>query len=118
MAHGLSAHLVFSSANGALSRKYQLPQGLCSFHFYGFLFLEVNDSAGLVWACFGNFDSQKFSWIALEPFAKFRECLEIGHVSILHARECGVSDARFQRGSANAAAASFVREQPPEVLDR
>jgi hypothetical protein len=118
MAHSLSAHLVFSGENGALSRKYQLPERLCSFHLHGFLFLEVNHSAGSTRDSFGRFDSQKLPWIALEPFAKFCERLEIGHMSILNTRECGMGDAGFKRRGANAASPSFVREQGPEVLDR
>src|SRR6266853_3602788 len=70
MAHSLSAHLVFGGENGALSRKYQLSQRLRSFHLNGFLFLEVNDGARPSRDGFGNFNSQKFSRIALEPFAK------------------------------------------------
>src|ERR1700722_618978 len=85
MPHGLTAYLLFSGANGALSGKYQLPQRLRRFDLNGFLFLEVNYSARLSRDRFGNFNSQEFSRITLEPFAKFCKCLEIGHVSILHA---------------------------------
>jgi hypothetical protein len=93
MAHGLTADLVFSGKDGALGGKYQFAKRLGSLHLHGFLFLEVNDSARRTWL--GNVDPQEFSRIAREPLAKFCECFEIGHVSILDSRECGMGDTGF-----------------------
>jgi hypothetical protein len=95
MAHDLTAHLVFSSKDGSLGGEYQFPECLCSFHLHGFLFLEVNDGARPAWSSLGNVDPQEFSRIASEPLAKLCERFEIGHVSILNARERGMGDTGF-----------------------